>query len=161
MPVLELECTIGAPLEEVWAFHQDVPRALAALSPPDSGVEVERAEPLPPRVGTRVVIRARDPFGRRIRWVAVYVEHQDPHPVPGGAAARFVDEQESGPFAAWRHEHDFSAIGESSTRLVDRVTYTVPLGPLGRIADRLFVARQLRQMFRHRHQVTRRTLGHA
>ena len=166
MPTLELECTIAAPLDAVWAFHEDVRGALVALSPPSNRVEIESVAPLPPQRGTRVAIRARDPFGRRIRWLAVYVEHQPPHEGPGGARrARFVDEAEQSPFATWRHEHDFEALAAAPalarTRLVDRVTYTVPLGPLGRIADRLFVSRQLREMFRYRHEVTVRSLARA
>jgi ligand-binding SRPBCC domain-containing protein len=158
MPVLELDCTIFASLEKVWQFHQDVPVALVELSPPERQVSIERAEPLPPRRGTRVTLRVRDPLGRRLRWVALYVDSEPPHRGPSGEEARFVDEQESGPFAAWRHEHCFTALDESTTRLVDRVTYEVPLGLLGRLANLLFVARELRAMFEYRHAATKRAL---
>ena len=155
MPTLTFETVVAASLAKVWASHEDILGAIPALSPPANGVKVESAD-LPPRAGTRVVLTARGPLGRRIRWVAVYVEHRPPG--PAGESAAFVDEQESGPFAAWRHEHLFTRIDESSTRLTDRITYRVPLGPVGWIADQLFVRRQLRAMFRHRHEVTRRLL---
>ena len=148
MPVLEFAITIAAPLERVWAFHEDVRGALPALSPPEARVAIESAD-LPVRVGTRIILSARGPLGRRIRWVAKIVEHRP----PDGAGAAFVDEQEAGPFASWRHEHLFEALGPNSTRLTDRITYRVPLGPLGLVADRLFVRRQLVSMFRHRHAV--------
>ena len=158
MPTLVFETTVRAPLERVWAFHDDVGAALPALSPPDAGVKIESAD-LPVRTGSRIVITARGPLGVRLRWVAKIVEHAPPLSDAAGASARFVDEQESGPFKFWRHEHAFAAIDEQSTRLTDRVTYVVRLGPLGRLADRLFVRRQVEAMFRHRQDVMPRLLA--
>jgi len=158
MPVLEFESSIAAPLSKVWEFHEDVRRALPVISPPNSDVKIEHAD-LPPREGSRIVITARGPLGKRIRWVAKYVEHRPPHAVAFGEEARFVDEQESGPFAFWRHEHDFEHIDERTTRLLDRVTYRVPFGPIGWLADLLFVRRQIKSMFRYRHAATARELG--
>lgn len=60
---------------------------------------------------------------------------------------RFVDAQLSGPYACWWHEHRFSPDGAASTVMQDRVLYAPPLGPLGRIANRLFIADALRGIF--------------
>ena len=146
MPTLGFETVVRAPLARVWSFHEDITNALPAMSPPVAAVRVESAD-LPVRAGSRIVIRARGPLGFRLRWVARIVEHQPP---AGGAAARFVDEQEAGPFKSWRHEHEFRAVDERTTRLTDRVTYRVRFGVLGAIADRLFVRRHIEAMFRHR-----------
>ena len=56
----------------------------------------------------------------------------------------FVDEQQRGPFRSFWHEHRFvpSADG-SSTAMHDDVRFEAPLGPLGRIAERLVLARYL------------------
>ena len=157
MPVLTFEITLPAPIDRVWQFHEDVPAALPALSPPESGVKVESAD-LPARVGSRIVITARGPLGLRIRWVAKITAHRPPR--AGGAyGAEFADEQESGPFAAWLHQHVFEEVGPCATRVTDRVTYRVPLGPLGVVADHLFVRRRLVAMFRHRHRALARVFG--
>lgn len=156
MPTLEFVCSIAAPLSRVWAVHQDVLVALPALSPPDANVKIEHAD-IPQQVGSRIIINAKGPIGR-IRWVAKIVEVVEPHTVVFGEEARFVDEQESGPFKSWRHEHEFERIDDKTTRMVDRVTYRAPLGPLGWIADWLIIRRQLRKMFAHRHAATKRLL---
>jgi len=161
MPTLVFETTVRAPIERVWSFHDDVAAALPALSPPAARVKIESAD-LPVRRGSRIVITAQGPLGLRLRWVARIVEHTPPQAGsedPAGASARFVDRQESGPFRSWRHEHTFTAIDEHSTRLTDRVTYALRFGPLGRLADRLFVRRQVEAMFRHRHEVLPRLLA--
>ena len=158
MPDLSFVITLPAPLDRVWAFHEDVRRALPALSPPEARVAIESAD-LPVRVGAKIVIRAKGPLGVRLRWVARIVEHRPPRTAGDAVIASFADEQESGPFAAWRHEHLFEAVSLTRTRLTDRVTYRVPLGPLGRLADILFVRRQITAMFRHRHEVLRRLFG--
>jgi ligand-binding SRPBCC domain-containing protein len=168
MPTLEFRLTLAAPLDAAWAFHQDVGRALPLLSPPASDVRVISAD-LPARLGQRVVIAPRVLPGVRVRWVARIEVFEPPPPaeppLPGPPrcgqpprATRFVDVQESGPFAAWRHEHVFGEAGPAATRLTDRVTYRVRFGPLGRLADALFVRRQVEAMFRFRHAATRRAL---
>lgn len=156
MSLLIFETTVRAPLAKVWVFHDDPIAGVPALSPMDAEVKVESAD-MPVREGSRIIFTAKGPLGR-IRWVAKIVEHRPPHAVVFGEEARFVDEQESGPFKYWRHEHEFEAVDQSSTRIVDRVRYSVGWGPLGWIADKLLVARKVRAMFRHRHEATKRLL---
>ena len=159
MPVIEFETTIAASLERVWAFYSDPVNALPALTPPDVEARIESAD-VPVRVDSRIVLIVKPPGlrGREVRWVARVVEHRPPHAVAFGEEARFVDVQESGPFAAWRHEHDFERVDEKTTRMLDRVTYRVPLGPIGWIADVVFVRRRVTEMFRYRHEQTRKLL---
>jgi uncharacterized protein (TIGR01777 family) len=74
------------------------------------------------------------------------------------APERFVDVQERGPYRVWWHEHRFEACG-ATTRMHDRVLYALPLGPLGRLAHRLFVADQLGDMFAQRALAIRLRFG--
>lgn len=156
MPTRRFETTVAAPLAKVWEFHQHVRDAMPALSLPGDDVRVEHADD-PPAAGARIVFTANSPIGR-IRWVARIVELVPPHAVVFGEEARFTDEQESGPFKYWRHVHEFEHVDEKTARIIDTVTYRMPYGPLGWVADKLLVARKLRKMFTHRHAVTRRLL---
>jgi ligand-binding SRPBCC domain-containing protein len=91
--------------------------------------------------GARLVFKVRQ-FGLWLTWVSL-IETWEPE-------TRFVDVQESGPFASWRHEHLFD-----EGRLLDRVTYEVPLSALGgSLAEKAFVRPDLERMFAHRHRVT-------
>jgi len=65
----------------------------------------------------------------------------------------------AGPFRSWRHEHLFTFAGEDRTLLTDRITYRLPFGVAGRVADRLVVRRMLLRAFRERHARTRALLG--
>lgn len=64
--------------------------------------------------GESVTWRARH-FGVLMRLTSRITAYDRP--------ARFVDEQTSGPFARFRHEHLFFPEGES-TRMVDRIEFT-------------------------------------
>jgi ligand-binding SRPBCC domain-containing protein len=68
------------------------------------------------------------------------------------APYRFVDAQLNGPFARWEHRHRFTegAEGEGGTWVEDRVTYRLPLGPLGRLAHRLGAGGRVRALFEYR-----------
>ena len=157
MAEIQFESIIAAPLAKVWAFHDDVKKSLPAISPPKDEVKIESADS-PIAVGSRITLTARGPFGSRIRWTAKIIEHSPPHAVVFGEEARFVDEQEAGPFKSFRHAHEFERIDEKTTRAADRVKYSLPFGPLGWIADRPFVRPRLRAMFRYRHAALKRIL---
>lgn len=150
------ETRVGAPLEAVWDFHTNVD-GLRALTPEFMNLEVhsvvgpdgeERPEVLREGRSIRMSIR---PFGvgPRQRWVSVIHERRESE-----GAAMFRDEMVEGPFPEWEHTHQFFADG-GGTRIVDRVEYRLPGGPLGRVASPLGVA-GLEPMFRSRHRRVRR-----
>ena len=63
---------------------------------------------------------------------------------------RFVDTQVKGPYSLWEHTHLFERDGDGATVIHDRVRYAIPLGPLGALAHRLFVRRDLERIFDYR-----------
>jgi len=71
---------------------------------------------------------------------------------------RFVDVQEVGPYRVWWHEHAFRPDG-ARTVMEDRVLYAPPLGALGRIVNRVFVAPALTRIFQYRGDVIRLRFG--
>jgi len=75
------------------------------------------------------------------------------------APNRFVDVQEKGPYALWRHSHSFRDLGGGETEMKDRVEYAMPLGVVGEIAYRLFVARSLAQIFEYREHKLAEIMG--
>lgn len=64
----------------------------------------------------------------------------------------FVDEQVKGPFRHFRHVHEFSH-DSSGTTMVDRIEFTAPFGTLGRLVEKLVLARYLQNLIvtRNRH----------
>ena len=67
--------------------------------------------------------------------------------------SHFCDEQLKGPFKLWNHCHRIAAEsrnGVAGTLITDEVEYTLPLGPLGAIANALFVRGQMNSTFAYR-----------
>ena len=64
----------------------------------------------------------------------------------------FVDEQVKGPFRRFRHVHEFGEDSEGTT-MVDRIEFVAPFGLLGRVVEKLVLARYLRTLIeaRNRH----------
>lgn len=70
----------------------------------------------------------------------------------------FIDEQRFGPYSLWHHQHHFVAI-EGGVEMTDIVHYKVPLGPLGHLANGLFVRSQLKQIFDYRYKKVEELFG--
>jgi ligand-binding SRPBCC domain-containing protein len=144
---IEHSSVVAAPRERVFAFFED-PANLARITPPGVSVEMVSA-PARPAAGERVVLKVgKGPV--RVTWEAVFTVYE--------RGRRFVDEQGKGPFKRFRHEHRFEDAPGGGTRLVDVIDYEPPFGPLGWVADRLFVSRDLREMLTYRHARTREIL---
>lgn len=82
-------------------------------------------------------------FGIRFRLTSRITEYDRP--------ARFVDTQIAGPFASWRHEHEFIADGDD-TIMIDRVEFAAPFGLVGRAVERLVLGRYMERRIRQRNE---------
>ncbi|WP_354004701.1 SRPBCC family protein [Ruania suaedae] len=68
----------------------------------------------------------------------------------------FTDEQVRGPFAWFTHVHRFESRPDGGTRMIDQVAFAAPFGPLGRLAERLVLARYMRTLIETRNEWLRR-----
>lgn len=145
---LECEAWIDAPREQVFEFFSRA-QNLGALTPPGMDLEIRTQGPIELRAGAEIDYRMRiGPLP--IAWRTRIDAWQPPE--------RFVDVQLTGPYASWYHEHRFEAVG-ARTRMLDRVWYAAPLGPLGRAAQGLAVAPRLREIFAFRARAIARRFG--
>lgn len=94
------------------------------------------------RLGDSVTWRARH-FGLPFTMTSRITAYDAPH--------RFVDEQASGPFRRWCHEHRFEPIA-GGTRMTDVVEFESPAGVLGRIIDRLVLTTYLSRLLQRRNR---------
>ncbi len=144
MPQFVYSSIIPAPVAQVFAFHES-PDALERLTPPWQPVQVIRKDPSL-QFGARVELLV--PIGPfRAKWCARHTHYEKNR--------LFIDVQESGPFRRWVHHHEFQAIDASTTRLTDRIEFSLPGGPLVDLLGAWFARIQLRRMFAYRHKVTR------
>ena len=121
---------------EVFAFFADAAN-LERITPDSLHFEIRSPQPIAMRAGATIHYQL-SLFGLKFRWRTL-IESFEPE-------TGFVDVQTKGPYRSWRHTHTFlDAPGGTLVR--DHVEYEIPLGPLGELANRLFVARQLRRIF--------------
>ena len=80
------------------------------------------------------IVRARSP-------ASVISQYDAPH--------RFVDEQVSGPFRRWWHEHRFETVA-GGTLMTDVVEFESPVGPVGRRVNALVLTRYLTKLLEQR-----------
>ena len=133
---------------DVFAFFGDA-RNLEAITPPLLRFRV--LDPDAIVMGTGALIRYRLRVHRvPVGWLTAIREWDPPH--------RFVDEQLRGPYALWHHEHTFEPLPHGSTLMRDEVRYALPLGPLGELARKLFVARDVEAIFDYRAERIRELL---
>jgi ligand-binding SRPBCC domain-containing protein len=137
--LLERDQWIPAALDDVFAFFSDA-RNLERITPAWLGFRILTPGPIEMAVGARIDYRIRL-AGVPLRWRTRIREWK-----PGEG---FVDEQESGTYALWRHSHVFRAL-PGGVLMTDRVEYRLPLGLLGRLAHGLAVRASLAAIFDHR-----------
>jgi ligand-binding SRPBCC domain-containing protein len=125
--------------DAVFAFFGDA-QNLEAITPPWLSFRIVTPRPIDMGVGTLIEYRLRL-HGLPISWLTEIAVWE-----PG---VRFVDRQIRGPYALWHHTHEFAAAG-ADTIMRDTVRYALPFGPLGALAHRLFVRRDLHQIFDYR-----------
>lgn len=158
---LEFSDWVSFPLARVFAFFSD-PRNLPRLMPRQTETRIDRLDlvspPPPPdnsassqSAGAGTVIetsfRLFPYLPLRARWTACITEFE--------WNQYFADVQKKGPFKSWHHRHEFLHERRDrvdGTLVRDLIEYEVGFGPLGAIANSIFIERQMRQTFAQRQQ---------
>jgi ligand-binding SRPBCC domain-containing protein len=137
--VLDRAQVVRRPLDAVFAFFSDA-RNLERITPAFLRFRITSADAIEMRSGALIEYRL-GLHGVSFGWLTRIAVWEPPR--------RFVDVQVRGPYRRWEHTHSFEPIPDG-TRVRDRVEYELPLGALGAIAHRVYVARALDRIFAYR-----------
>lgn len=147
--LLERRQRVGIPIERAFDLYADA-HNLEPLTPPWLHFQVRTPMPIEMGAGTILDYTLRL-HGVPIRWRTVIQTWDAPH--------GFLDTQARGPYSLWEHTHVLEPDGENATVIHDRVRYAIPFGPLGTVAHRLFVRRDLERIFDYRRDAVERLVA--
>lgn len=129
-------------LAEAWDFFSS-PLNLAKITPEDMAFTVtsdlNTIEKMYP--GMIITYKVSPALGIKLDWMTEIT-----HVVEG---KYFIDEQRFGPYKFWHHQHHFKAV-EGGTEMLDLLTYGLPMGIFGQVANSVYVASKLQQIFSYR-----------
>lgn len=134
---LEVEQELPIDIEKAWDFFSN-PANLEKITPEYMRFQITSKMPDKVYPGLIITYRVSPLPGVRMNWVTE-ITHVEENKF-------FVDEQRFGPYAMWHHEHHFRAT-DAGVTMLDKLSYKLPLGWLGHLAHRLFVRRQLKNIF--------------
>lgn len=127
------------PLAEAWDFFSS-PLNLAKITPEEMAFTVtstiDPAQKMYP--GMIITYKVSPITGIKLDWMTEITQVNE--------GVYFIDEQRFGPYKFWHHQHHFKAI-EGGTEMIDRLTYGLPMGILGRMANTIYVADKLQEIF--------------
>ena len=131
---------VPASLDVVWDFFSS-PANLSKITPPAMGFVITSPLRSGMYPGMFITYKVSPLPGFRLNWVTEITQVNE--------KVFFIDEQRSGPYSIWHHEHHFKAV-EGGVEMHDILYYKVPLGFLGKIADLLIVKNRVKQIFAYR-----------
>jgi ligand-binding SRPBCC domain-containing protein len=148
---LEFEQNLPIPLAETWDFFTS-PLNLAKLTPPKMGFEVTSPYDAKSKVyeGMIITYKITPLFGVKMNWMTEITHVKDQQ--------YFVDEQRFGPYALWHHEHHFTEI-KGGVHMKDILNYAIPYSVIGRMANKLLVAKQIKHIFEYRTKAVNEMFG--
>ncbi len=129
-------------LEKAWDFFSS-PLNLAKITPEEMAFKVtSNINPIDKMYAGMIITYKVSPVaGIKLNWMTEITQVEDQR--------YFIDEQRFGPYQFWHHQHHFKSI-PGGVEMTDVLTYGMPLGFLGTIANSLFVANKLQQIFKYR-----------
>ena len=127
-------------MEVVWDFFSN-PGNLNDITPPDLYFEIVFGGSEAMYQGQLIAYKIQLIPLIRTRWLTEITQVKEP--------IYFADQQRLGPYTFWRHEHFFNPKPEG-VEMRDKVTYQLPLGPIGELVHRFWVGPRLERIFDYR-----------
>ncbi|HEY8928856.1 MAG TPA: SRPBCC family protein [Mucilaginibacter sp.] len=148
---LKTEQAIPISFEEAWDFFTS-PLNLTKITPNNMSFVVtsDYTENTKIYEGMLITYKVSPAGGIKVNWMTEITHVRE--------GEYFIDEQRFGPYALWHHEHHFKEI-KGGILMNDLLYYAIPYGPVGRLANSVFVAKKVRQIFEFREKAIRELFG--
>ncbi|MFO7924257.1 MAG: SRPBCC family protein [Bacteroidales bacterium] len=135
---------VPASADKVWEFISN-PENLKVITPEYMDFVITSGN-LPEKMyaGMIITYTVKPLLGLKMTWVTEITHIEEKR--------YFVDEQRSGPYSMWHHQHLIEPV-EGGVMMTDIVSYKPPGGFLGAIANSLVIRHQLEGIFNYREEV--------
>jgi len=140
MVTLKWEHILPMKLDDAWSFFSN-PHNLSEITP--EYMDFNIISDIPQKVYEGIVINYTvKPFlGIKMPWSTEITNVKE--------REYFIDNQLSGPYKVWHHEHHFKAV-EGGVLMTDILNYELPYLFLNTIIDHLVVRKQVMSIFKYR-----------
>lgn len=149
--LLKTEQAIPINIEKAWDFFSS-PLNLAKITPDDMKFVVTSDYNADTKMYAGMIITYKiSPLaGIKLNWMTEITQVKDHQ--------YFVDEQRFGPYALWHHQHHFNEI-EGGVLMTDILNYAIPYGVIGRLTNKLFVGKKIKEIFEFRRRAIEELFG--
>jgi ligand-binding SRPBCC domain-containing protein len=149
--LLKTEQNIPISLNEAWDFFSS-PLNLAKITPNDMKFVVTSDYTADTKMYAGMIITyiLSPLLGIKMNWMTEITHVDD--------KKYFVDEQRFGPYALWHHQHHFKEIN-GGVQMTDLLHYAIPYGPIGTLANAVFVKGKVEQIFDYRTKAIEELFG--
>lgn len=127
-------------LDEAWTFFAN-PANLNLITPDKMHFKTIGEVPDKMHDGLLIRYKIKPMMNIPMNWVTKIISVKEKE--------SFADMQLKGPYKLWLHEHHFKAV-PGGVMMTDDLKYDIGIGPLGWIAGKLWVDRQVNEIFRYR-----------
>ena len=129
--------TLPVTEEVAWQFFSS-PLNLPAITPPWLNLQINGDVSDHMYPGMLIAYRITPFWGVPVKWLSEITHVEPPR--------YFVDEQRSGPYRFWHHQHHFRS-KNGKIEVTDTVAYALKFGPVGTLMHALFIGKRLTDIF--------------
>jgi len=134
---IERSQKLNITLDTAWKFFSN-PHNLKLITPPELGLEITSRTKEHIYEGMIITYDLKLAIFFKTSWLTEITHVREPY--------FFTDEQKIGPYNLWHHQHLFEEC-DDGVIVKDIVHYSLPFGPVGSIANRIFVRKYLIDIF--------------
>lgn len=147
----KFEQHVPVALNEAWEFFSS-PLNLARITPASMQFIITSDYTAETKMypGMIITYKVSPLFGIKLNWMTEITHVKENE--------YFVDEQRFGPFALWHHQHHFKET-EGGVLMTDLLHYAIPFGIIGRLANRIIVQNNVREIFTYREKKIEELFG--
>lgn len=130
-------------IQEAWSFFGE-PNNLKKITPSHLSFQIlSRSDAGEMYPGMIISYKISPLFNIALKWATEITQVKE--------YKYFIDNQISGPYKIWHHEHHFKEV-DGGVEMRDILYYQLPYGILGRIAHRLIVRKKVKEIFNFRYK---------